>query len=211
MSTGVATAPPAFDAISFSAGGTTDRVWTHNPIGTPKGIIVQVIQAATGADQVSTVTYGVATLSRTGFNSGSSSAVYTYFLGTSVPTGAQTVTVTVSNSATKVGAATSITAGTDCSVAGTDVTINSSSLANPSGTIPLTAKTCYCQMAFMSGQADPTGVTELSSWTNRSEADFGTQVGGLYTYDIIGNTDVTDGWTQTAAMACGYGVAVSSP
>ena len=53
------------------------------------------------------------------------------------------------------------------------------------------------------------GTTPLASWTSRVEIDWGPQVGLMYTYDTIGTSDVTAGWTQAADDATMVALAVS--
>lgn len=203
----------AFDAFSSSAGGTGNQSWTHTPVGIPNGVIVFVNQAVAVTDQVSSVTYGGVNMTRLAFNTlAGTFGVYAYFLGTGIPTGAQTVLVTVGGAATKVGAAISVTASGDCSNSGLDTSITAGSLTNPSGTIALSSKTSFCAMGFMSGQAGTGGVAPLANWTSRLTGVLAANnVGGIYSYDVIGSSDVTDGWTQTSAGGCAVGVGISCP
>jgi len=203
----------AFDAISNVAAGTGNLSWTHTPAGTPKGVLVFVVQNASGAGQVSSVTYGSASMTEvTGspnlHTTGETGAVYAYFLGTSVPTGAQTVTVTVSGSATKRAVCITLTATEDTAIVTTDASIKSDSLANPSVLLSLSGQTSFVAIGFHSGQGAVSGITELTNWTNRLEHDFGAQTAGWYTYNTIGSADVTAGWTQTADDAVMIAVAV---
>ena len=89
----------AFDAFSSSVAGTTNRSWTHTPVGTPKAACVVILQQGTITDQVTGVTYGGVGMVRAAveFHSvgGNDGSVYVYHLGTAVPSGPATVVVTV--------------------------------------------------------------------------------------------------------------------
>lgn len=111
----------AFDAVSSSSVGTGGLSWTHTPTGDPAGILVLIASRST--DQVSGVTYGGVALrevyrsptTRT-FGSGVSGTAYAYFLGAGIPTGGQTVEVTVTGSANKCAVCYSVTADTHTDV-----------------------------------------------------------------------------------------------
>lgn len=120
----------AFDAGSESHTGTTGSAseasfnWTHTPVGTPKGVLVFVF-AVSATNPVTGVTYGGTALGAvssgeavdTGGEAGNCKA---YFLGSSVPTGAQSIVVSRTNNATVMYAvAITVTAGGDTAVAGT--------------------------------------------------------------------------------------------
>lgn len=204
----------AYDAVSNPTPGTGALSWTHTPVGTPAGIIVLISQN-TGNDLVTGVTYGgVAMAEVTGSPNAKATAedgiVYGYFLGSSIPTGAQTVAVTVTGGAiTKVALCISLTALSDTQVQDTDVSINSDSATNPSATLALGGNACFCAEVVFSGQGAITGISPFANWTDRQEHDFTNQCTGFYTYDIIASVDVTMGWTQTAEDALAIGIAVT--
>lgn len=204
----------AFDAASSGALTTGALSWTHTPVGTPRGILVFVV-IFNDTNTVSAVTYGGVSMTEvTGspnvHNVGGADdgTVTAWFLGSSVPTGPQTVAATVSGTPNKCGAAFSVTAGSNTSIVDTDASINSGSQANPSGTLSLGGITCFCAEGFHSGQSAVSGVTPLSGWTSRSEITTTAETAGFYTYDTIGSSDVTIGWTQTADDATCVAVAI---
>lgn len=99
----------AFDASSESHTGTTGSAseasfsWTHTPVGTPKGILVFTFVNA-NADDATAVTYGGVSLTavtggRAVDTAGEPGDCKAWFLGSSVPTGSQTVSVTRNNNA----------------------------------------------------------------------------------------------------------------
>jgi hypothetical protein len=208
--------PVAYDAFTASDEGTTNRSWSHVPVGVPKGIIVFVGQITGGTDEVTSVTYGGVSMSELAgspINKATSEVlgIYAYFLGSGIPVGTQTVLVTVSGSSPKIAGAISVTAsaGAATETIAIDATINSSSVSNPSVTLNLLSRTCFCCIGFGSGQNAPSGITPLTDWTDRLENDYGLQTGGIYTYNIIGSTNVTAGWTQGADDAVMIAVAIS--
>ena len=113
----------AYDAHSNSSQGTSTLSWTHTPSGTPKGVWVYVLQYNDGeTDQVTGVTYGGVSMTETAdspllINRTEDYGVYSYFLGSSVPTGAQTVVVSVNGTgSTKVGGCITVTAAANTEI-----------------------------------------------------------------------------------------------
>lgn len=203
----------AFDAFSASSAGTGNLSWTHTPVGTPRVIIVFIIQN-TATDDISTVTYGGTSMVEvTGSphekTSGEAGVVYCYTLLSSVPTGAQTVLATVAGATTKVAGAISLTASANGEIVDIGTSISSNSLANPSETLTLGGKTSFAAIGFFSGHGAASGISPLANWTDRLEHDYGSKMAGIYTYDTIGSTNVTSGWTQTADDALAISIAVS--
>lgn len=191
----------AFDKFTDLGNGTGNISATHTPVGTPRGVIVHV--TSTGAsDEVSGVTYGGTAMTEvTGspvvLGGGEDGNVSSWFLGASIPTGAQTVTVTVSGATNKAAYCITYTASDDTEVVDTSST-SSTSAANPSFTVSLGGRSCAVSEIWYSGMGDPTNVTPLTGWTSRAEFDFGSDIGGIYTYDTIGTSDVTAGYTSGA-------------
>lgn len=97
--------------------------WTHTPVGTPKGIVVFLMELAASADPFTGVTYGGVPMDEvaSGFaqdTAGEPLCCKAYFLGDSIPTGAQTVSVSAAGGLSAVGVAASVTAGNDTEVLG---------------------------------------------------------------------------------------------
>jgi hypothetical protein len=211
-----ADAAVAFDAISaLEAVNSADTTFTHTPVGTPRAAIVLCEKGDDVNFINGTVTYGGVNMTEvTGSPqtkaTGDNMAVAIWFLGSSIPTGAQTVTVpTAGASPSIVCASITLTASADTEVVDSDGSINTDSLENPSVTLSLSGRTSFAAIVFGSGQADVTAITPFMNWTSRLENDAGVQVRGFYTYDTISTADVTAGWTQTAADAVMVAVAVS--
>lgn len=118
----------AFDATgTATATTTTPLTFTHTPVGTPRGILL-FIMSSEGSDPVNgAVTYGgVAMAAVTGAaavdTAGEPSWCSTWFLGSAIPTGAQTVSIAHTGSAaTKRAVSISVTAAADTVISGTPV------------------------------------------------------------------------------------------
>lgn len=118
----------AHSAASESHTGTTGSTnqtafsWTHTQTGTPQGVVVFVSTYASTADLISSVTYGGVALTRlTGGlaqdGAGESGRLDTFFLGSGLGAGNQTITVNRTNNATVMyAAAATVTAGADTAV-----------------------------------------------------------------------------------------------
>jgi hypothetical protein len=191
----------AFDAFSASgAAPGVDPSWTHTPVGTPRGAVVYVISPI--SDPVVGVTYGgtamtnVANVDNTVGGEWGGYRITGFFLGVSVPTGAQTVAVDAG--ALDVFAyAYTVTAAANTEFI-TSASTESLSVSDVAATLSLTGRTCFCSEMFASGEDDPASTAPLTSWTSRNEADFGTFLAGSYSFDTIGSTDVTSGLTQSS-------------
>lgn len=195
----------AFDAFSNNGSYTTSNIsYSHTSSGTAECAIVFVSQAGTSAETIS-VTYGGAAMSHVtsspydivgggeldGFQ-------HVFFLGTGVADGSQTVAVT-KDGANNIRAFTiTLEAGGDCEVIDTDASIDSASIANPSGTLSASGRTVFAAQMWNSGQTAVDSVEPPASWTERIEIDLGALTTGLDTFDTIGTSDVTFGATQTA-------------
>lgn len=205
----------AFDAFTANANQTGDHNFTHTPVGTPKAVIVWVVEQTTTADHIAGITYGGVSMTEVSgspniLSSGETGAVYCYFLGSSIPTGAQSVSVDTTATSNYITYCVTLTAATSATqVKDSDGTINSTSQANPSVTLSLGGLTSFAALALHSGQQAVTGITPLTSWTSRSETDRGAQQAACYTFNTIGTSDVTAGWTQTADDACAVCIAVT--
>lgn len=207
----------AFDAASHdsavAAGATATFSWTHTPVGTPKGVIVFVVHGTASTDQISGVTYGSLSLTRvaracdTATEPGCS---YAYFGGASIPTGAQTVTVTISGgtSGTHASAVTITSGGANTEVVTFDNSV-AADATNPSVSLNLAGRTSFVAEGVYSGAANVTSITPPTGWTSRFEDDFGAFVDGYYTYNTIGSSNVSAGWTQALDDAAMVALAVS--
>lgn len=191
----------AYDAeSSHPTGGTGELSWSHVPTGTPKAIFVRLYQFANSTDQVTGVTYGGVTMTRVddAFNTtGEAFAVYLYFLGSSIPTGTQTIVVSVNaTGSTKQAVADSWTAATNTEIIDFGAEIAESS-DGPSIALEFGGRTCAVMLFGISGEDTVDQTAGASGWTY-SEADAGTTIMITARYNTIGSTDVTATWTQSA-------------
>lgn len=118
----------AHSAASESHTGTTGSAsqaafsWTHTQTGTPQGVLVFVSTYASVADLITSVTYGGVALTRlTGGlaqdGAGELGRLDTFFLGSGLGTGNQTITVNRTNNATVMyAAAATVTAAANTAV-----------------------------------------------------------------------------------------------
>ncbi|HUU44171.1 MAG TPA: hypothetical protein VM118_00435, partial [Acidobacteriota bacterium] len=182
---------------------TTTTSWTHTPVGggaAPEGVIVFIVVNNSVADDCTTVTYGGTGMAEVALspnisNQGEDSVTYGYFLGATVPTGAQTVAVTCTGTFTKKAYATSVEA-TEGDMTVVDTTAAEGVTANPSDTLSLGGVVSYCAMGWFSGVANTGSVNPATDWNSSYELDEGSQMVGMYTYSIIASSDVTFGLSQ---------------
>lgn len=156
----------AFDATANSGMATTDPSWTHTPTGTPAGVVVLVMQDGGTSETVSCTYGGTAMTALTAINGSAASEpawIYPFFLGASVPTGAQTVAVTDSSTQTKIGVSYTVTAAADTEV-DVEGSLVSSSQDDPS--VNLTATdTVMTFGALFSGLGNSSNVTADANHT----------------------------------------------
>lgn len=195
----------AFDAATTN----TTTSFTHTPVGTPRAVI---LLSVVEANLITAVTYGGVAMSEVALSpvvktTGEPAQVGAWFLGSSIPTGAQTVAITKTGEGSRVSVIT-LTGADDTEVVDT-TSISSDSVTDPSATLSLGGRDCFCCQAGRSGQDAVGGVTPLTGWTELTEADLGTQIAFTHRYNTVGTTDVTMGWTQLAEDATAIGVAAS--
>lgn len=194
----------ATDSASFTA----DASWTHTPVGTPKGVCVIITQPTSSADEVSGITYGGIALARSITQARTvteQSRVYIYFLGSGIPTGAQTVAVTLTTqtAAAKHGMAFTMTAA-----AGQNTAVDASNgadlgiVANPSITVTHTGTLSgwagYCGHTY--GANTPVSTGLQSGETYRAGHDPGAAVAMVYTrHGGADSASSTYGYTTLAS------------
>jgi hypothetical protein len=141
----IAGAGVVHDAVSESHTGSTSSTsegsfgWTHTPSGTPKGVLVYTfVGPGSSSDHALSVTYGgvnvpAVTDGRAVDTSGEPGDCKAWFLGSGVPTGAQTVTVTRTNNAASIYAVcVTVTASTDTETYGVTLLEEDQALAEQS-------------------------------------------------------------------------------
>lgn len=217
-----------------AAGGTSDtttgaRTWTHSPVlAAPRGVLVLIVINGASTDVVSAVTYGGVALTRAATaadTAGEAGRVYAYFLGSGVPAGAQTVSVTRSGTSAMYCYAMAFDAGGNTEIAASGVL--QEDRANPQVTLTTTAASLR-YVAINSGLANTTdlamtgdaGTTGLSL----SAVDFGNQVGRIDRWVvgaaaaapsagsvIVGYTSASDDVAFVAVAVAEIAAAAASP
>jgi hypothetical protein len=184
----------AYDVLSFGDSGTGDYSWTHTPVGTPAGVVVFIADNATTTDNIDGVTYGGISMTEMAGSPfvGAAGVVQGYFLGASVPTGAQTVAVDTNTNTDSRGFAITMTGAADLVVQDTTGLATSGS-GDLTGTLALGGNTCFCLEAFWSALGGLAGPSPLTGWTSANENDRGADIVGCYTYDTVDTSDVTFG------------------
>lgn len=159
----------AFDA--FSESSSDDPSFTHTPVGTPVAAIVFVMANDATSAAVNTVTYGGSAMTEVPLSpslkaTGEVSGVHAFLLGSSVPSGQQTVAVD-----TTVGAAAyhtvcvTVTGSANVEVDDTSV-FTSDAQDDPSVTLQTTASTnTFIVAGLHSGVASPGSITAGSGYT----------------------------------------------
>jgi hypothetical protein len=132
----------AHDAVSEDPTGTSasaanPQTWTHTPSGTPKGVLVFTISAFGGGstDGVSGCTYGGVAMTEVAVaHDTASEPAHTrvFFLGASIPTGAQTVSVSKSAGCNTWCVAITVTAAGDTETTGSVLLQEDGTLAQQS-------------------------------------------------------------------------------
>lgn len=192
----------ARDAVTESATFTADTTFTHTPVGTPKGVLVYIAQNGSATDQVDSVTYGGVALTRVQLAVDATTepmASYAYFVGSGIPTGAQTVAINETGGTTKLAFVITLTASADTAVEASGVAQDNQ--ANPSVTLATGAGVnTYVSGLLMSGLGTVGGITAGANGTTRGSNDFGQQVcyladrdtngtGGNVVFDLVAATD----------------------
>lgn len=165
----------AFDAQSYKT-FTTSTTNTHTPVGTPKGIWVSIVQTTASTDRITNVTYGGINMQRVSFAIDATTepgCVYTYFLGKGIPTGAQTLSITVSaGTEAKIAWCMSVTAASDTQIAAS--AIDQDNKANPFVILrTLAAFSGIVAGAMYSGLTAATGSAVGSGYTKFTGPDSG--------------------------------------
>lgn len=204
----------AFDAASeLERTGTSDPAeFTHTPVGTPRGVYVSVVHGTDATDYASTVTYGGVAMTRivrASDETGEPGAAELWFLGSGIPTGAQTVSVDLT-SATTVDihiVCITVTASADTEVVDFDST--SEDQANPSLTLQYSGRTCLAVGALYDGIAAPANFTENGNCTRVHDRDLGAFVSVVMRQTTPGSADFTIGGTATSQSCAFVAIAAS--
>lgn len=197
----------AHDASSESHTGTTGSVseasysWTHTPAGTPKGILLFTMVHGNATAIYGDVTYGGVTLTQVpgaaaaDSGGGEGGETRAWFLGSSVPTGAQTVVVNRTNNAVPMySVAVSVTAVGDTDTAGVTLIQEDGTLAEVSVDDGSPGTNSVRYGAIMSGLSAPPAAGANS--TVLQTIDFGVRVSSLIQETTAGQGSRSVGWAD---------------
>lgn len=202
--------------VTFSTSGEvtgTPTSFTHPVTGTPKGVTILTLSEIPSL-ALTVCTYGgVACAAMTGSpvnkTTGENGTVWANFLGNNTLSGDQTVSVTLS-AAGEDKAVYCMTNDSDENMEeNATATISSDALPNPSVNLPLGSVTSLVTEVFISGQNSVGSITPLSGWSDQGEIDMGNQVAASYSFDTIGSTDVSCGYTANNADVILIAVAIA--
>jgi hypothetical protein len=197
-----------FDASSAASALATFRTspvtWTHTPVGIPKGVVVFVGVETPGDFAMTSVTYGGVSMTQiTGsplsdtINAETHTA-FGYFLGSGLPTGAQTISVsyTVSGSAWSVNAAAVTVSGPNNSAIEDTSTATDGGSPSADPTCALTvANDSVCAGILLSGQIATSSVAVGSGMTQITEVDVGNVVQSYLYKTALATTNTSLTWT----------------
>jgi hypothetical protein len=193
----------AFDAASeFERTGTTDpQTWTHTPTGTPRGVAVAIVHGTSTTDHVSTVTYGGVALTEVVRATDATTelgAAEWWYVGSGIPTGAQTVSVDLA-SATGDDihfVCITFTAGANTEVVDFDSVLDN--VANPSVTLQYGGRTCMAVGALYGGGAAPTSFTPNGNCVTVHDVDQGNFYSEVIRQSSPGSSDFAIGGTASS-------------
>lgn len=193
----------ALDATSESTEQTTTVTWTHTPSGTPQGVIVFCIKQGS-PDVFTGALYGASAMTAVGSaadTAGEAGFIKAFFLGASVPTGAQTVECTSSGGAQeKYGVAITVTAGANVQLAGTTGFCTAAeSQANPTCDITGISGASWAAAGLYNGNDLESSVTAGTGLTLGPSLDFTGSYIGVTEY---ATTEQASGdWTTAFTVA----------
>jgi hypothetical protein len=193
-------------------GSTTYDVAITAPSSTPNGVCVMVGQIASAADQVVSVTYGIAggavPLTERRFVpivGGEASAVYLYWAsGVTFPSGAQTIRIIKTIATSNLRAAIcpmTVAAGQQASVDVDVASVNGTGAANPSWNMVTVAAVTECYEAIVSGLQTMTTTPRTSpvTWTLIGATDETAQGRGFARTSRTSAGETSPGWTAATA------------
>lgn len=212
----------AYDAYSnkgeFAAGSGSPVTWTHTPVGTPRGVVVLAQQIGTASDFINgTVSYGGVAMTRVPTNgfaqdsAAEAASVYAYFLGSGLPTGAQTVSIGHNTGifGTKHAICVTVTADRDVEVVASGKVEGDA--ANPTVALDSVAKTALKLFNLYSGQDAIASITNTAGMTRilaeKYSADVVCRVYGYRTTPGSGSETVVQTATSDDVAMIGLAIA----
>jgi len=211
----------AFDAKSVSPIAFQGNIqWNHTPVGTPRGVLVLIVQniatSGSSGDEVLGVTYGGVALSEVSSSpfihahQFDGAVLHAFFLGAGIPSGVQQVVVTRNNPvySFKRAVVLTYTADNDTSLEAVG-TLSAADLDDPSITLTTSVETVLAGL-LLSGHPTAIAVAPGSGFVDVNEYDFGSQVASF----IRGSSNFASGslvvdWVSAGAdVVTAFAVAI---
>jgi hypothetical protein len=202
----------AHDAFSERSAFTTltTAEFQHVPVGTPRGVAVYIVQSGSSADQISGITYGGVAMTRVADAQDTvteNAFTYAYFLGASIPTGAQTVSISADGtSSPKKPWCVSVTAAADTEIAAFNIAEENQ--ADPQVALDSGADTAQRYVALFSGLPNTTDLADFAVQTRLDDNDFGAGVAVISRETTPASGSVTLGYTAATDDVALVGIAI---
>lgn len=189
----------AYDNESTIGLGTGDRNWNHTPSGTPRGVLVIIVDGVT-TDQVVGVTYGGSAMTEVSgspnvLSGGEGGAVHVFWKGSSIATGTQAVAVDRGDTTSWDAVCYTVTADSDTYIHNVQ-TSSSTATTSPGGTLVITEE-AFVAGGVYSGENSP-GTSAPTGAQNTITLDFGTDTGAIARGTSIKTADYAFTWSQAS-------------
>lgn len=190
---------------------TGDFNWTHSPSGTPKGVVVVVVQEGSG-DSIAGVTYGGISMLRVRSDvrtTTEAGRVYIYFLGQDIPTGDQTVAVDTTSVLDRTGYCGTVTADGEITTVDVVNGADAGIIADPSLTLNYTDSLAdwVAFYGLFTGAAAPASTSE-SGTDHLFGNDMGADSCMFAKKEGTGGNSTTVGYTLASDDVCHSGIVI---
>jgi hypothetical protein len=194
----------AFDAATESVRTATTDPYTfdHTPAGTPAAVVLTAVHGTSSTDHISTVTYGGVSMSRVVRATDTATepgAAEIWFLGKSVPTGTQTLSIDLTSATTDdfhFVAITLTSGGGGVEVIDSDSV--SADQANPSVTLQYGGRTAIAVGSLYGGGADGSAFAPNANCTTVHDHDLGNFYSETIRQTTPGTADFAIGGTAAS-------------
>lgn len=153
------------DADSETTGTANPTTHTHTPNDTPAGVVVTIVHSQSALDIVTGVTYGGVAMTRiaTAQTPNDDGQSYLYFLGSGIPTGAQTVSVARSEATTLIHVVCSTISGDgDTEVIDFDTEVGNAAAPDPQDNLAYAGRSALTYGATYHGSTTAQPLTEFA-------------------------------------------------
>lgn len=188
-------------ATQYIRSGSGTISFTHTPTATPSGIIVFITNTITEFNRVGTVTYGspLTLVTSVADSAGEKMNTSAYFLGSGVPSGAQTVTVTYSGAGSDRQVINVITVGnaSNSAMAVQNYDTIGGDTANPQIALTTGGNNCMALCQIGSGFDSLGSLTALGTMTSINSYDDGAKTTYTDRQTTSSTSNFTIGYTGT--------------